>query len=272
MKTRTKHTREVLFFCLLSLVVSLAACSRQEPAKAVKTVPKASLVSSNELSRIPVSLTVPTTIAVQTNIPKHMPPSSVRTPESRQALQEQQKAMRERQQVLLKKAIEDEIQRMEGTIEKLTSQMQAIEMVADSNETVKVARQDVLSRRKEYDHERIQLPGMVDLWKSREAEKTRLVTIKAQPETPEREKAVAEARSEINRLGRMMIDIEVGARTNSLSFQKSIENMRTAEAGLGTSFMTLDEYKELAVRRQKLQDECTDLKSRLADFLKREQK
>ena len=269
MKTRTKHTREVLSFCLLSLVVSLAACSRKEPAKPVA---KALSVASNELSRMPVALSVPTTIAVQTNTPKHMPPSSVRTPESRQALQEQQKAMRERQQVLLKKAIEDEIQKMEGDIENLTSQMQAIEGASDSNETVKAARQNVLDRRKNYDQERIQLPGMVDLWKTREAEKARLVTIKTQAETLEREKAVVEVRSEINRLGRMMFDIEVGARTNSLSFQKSVETLRVAEAELGSSFMTLDEYRGLVVRRQKIQDECSDLKNRQEEFLKREQK
>lgn len=109
MKTRTKHTREVLGFCLLFLVVSLASCSRKEPAKAAKPVAKALSVASNELSRMPVVFSNSTSVALQTNTQKHLPAAVVGTPESQQALREQQKAMRKRQQVFRKKAIEEEL-------------------------------------------------------------------------------------------------------------------------------------------------------------------
>jgi hypothetical protein len=116
MKTRTKHTSGVLFFCLLPLVLSLASCSRQAPPKVAKPVANAPVVASNELSRMPVVSSVSAPVALRPNAPKHPPPSSARTPESSPAVREQQKAMRERQAAYVKKRLEEELAKRQAEL------------------------------------------------------------------------------------------------------------------------------------------------------------
>lgn len=116
MKTRTKHTSGVLFFCLLPLILSLASCSRQTPAKAAKPVAKALSVVSNELSRMPVVFSNSTVIALQTNTPKHRPSAVAHTPESQEAFQNRKKVVREERLAVIEKVREAVLARKQADL------------------------------------------------------------------------------------------------------------------------------------------------------------
>jgi len=173
MKTRTKHARGILGFCLLFLVVSLAACSRKEPAKAAKPVAKTLSVASNELSRMPVVFSNSTSVVLPTNIPKHPPSTGVRTPESRQALREQQKAMRERQQVFRKKAIEEELAKAQVADEQAGLELEKKEgELREKDPVIRDAYTKLLAVRNEYEDACAKIiPGYADQVK--EAERLR---------------------------------------------------------------------------------------------------
>ena len=263
--------------CLIPIVMSLTSCSRREqkvPEKpAVKAVESTATVSSNVVTVLPVvsheSITVKHDEKDVTQSPTPLVANDI---EAQRAMHERQAVMRARQAAFAEKMFTEELQKLEREIEKLNEQIQSVEARTDSSEAVKAAKQKLVDQRKAYDQERIKLPGMSDLWQKREAEKARLLTLKAQPETSERGKNIQEARDEINRLGLMMVNIEIGGRTNSPSLQQSVESLKAAEAGVGASLMTLPEYRDLLAKRQELQDKYLDLQSRQAEFLKKEQK
>ena len=116
MKTRTKHTSGVLFFCLLPLILSLASCSRQTPAKAAKPVAKALSVVSNELSRMPVVFSNSTVIALQTNTPRRRSSAVAHTPESQEAFQNRKKVVREERLAVIEKVREAVLARRQADL------------------------------------------------------------------------------------------------------------------------------------------------------------
>ena len=268
MTERIRYLAWGVVLCAIPVMVCLTACSRKERKTTEKPAVKVMEIAVTPLpavtNKLPV-ITPDSKVMLGTNQAKRLPPPSTSTPETRRALRERQKAF-------AKKAVSNELQRVEQEIEGLTSQLQGIEANAGSNETVRAACQVLADRRKAYDQERSKLPGMLDLWKKRETEKTRLLTLREQPETPERDKAAETAREDIHTLGRQMLEIEQAGRTNVVALQRVVEDMVAAEAGREASFMMLPGYKDLVVKRQKLQEDQGNLMERQSAMALEEKK
>lgn len=227
-----------------------SACSRQEKPKAAVEKPR-----TIEIAPTPLPSTGMVGIVRQadTNLPHY------RTPRRSTSTLESKKALRERQRAFAKKTVEDAIRKNEKQMDDLTLQMQAIKAAGSSNEAVKAAAQVLAERRHAYEEERLKLPGMADLWKQREAAKSRLTALRTQADSPEKDAAVKEAHDEINRVGKQMLEIEMAGRENSPSLQQALISLREAEAGREASLRTLAGYSDLERKLQGLMEQDKNL-------------
>ncbi len=161
-------------------------------------------------------------------------------------------AMQQRRKAYAEKVMGERLRTMEKEIEELTGRMQAIEAGAVSNEAVRAACETLSARRKDYDGERIKLPGMEDLWKKREAAKLRLAELRSRDAAGEQGNALVAAQDELLKLTRKMYEAEMAGRSNSTTLSQSVQALRESEAGYQTSLMAIPEFKILAGKQQEL--------------------
>lgn len=243
----------VVAACAIPVVMCLSSCSREaKPKTPAKPARTAAVPLAVQTGHLEVALSSPTGMV------QWVPPRPI------SSTPERQRAVRAKQKAFARQAIAEEIQKRERDIEGLTDQMQAMRAGAGSNETVRATLQVLAERRTAYDQERSKLPGMLELWKEREAAKARLLTLRAQPEDPGRDKDIAQVQERIDALGGQMIGLEQTERTNASALRQAVETMVSAEAGLEDSLLALPGYRALVLKRQELQEHCRQLRERLA--------
>lgn len=270
MKTRTKHARGILGFCLLSLVVSLAACSRKEPPKAAKPVAKALSVASNELSRMPVVFSNSTSVVLPTNIPKHRPSAVVRTPESQQALREQQKAMRERQQVFRKKAIEEELAKDQVADEQAGLELENKEgELREKDPAIRDAYTKLLAVRNEYEEACAKsIPGYTDLNQKVAQLRVSLIGIQSR-----REKGVAVdvqefagVRKDLNQTLAQISRMRAAANANEASVWQALLKVRDVQASYEQILSENDGYMQMKKKAHQALAQVDILTSKQRDY------
>ncbi len=255
--TMSKRKTVITLLCAnlgVSLLLCLStACSRQEKPKAVEKKP---LTIETAPTPVPSTGMVKIIRKIDTNSPHYRPPEpSTSTPE-------RQKRLRDRQVAFQKKAIAEEIPKIEKQIDELSDQLQAVESLARlSNSAVVASARTLEMAQSAYDQARYALPGMAELKRDRDAAKARLTELKNQTvpqmggaSAPEerRAKALAAAQDEIHRLTQKMYETEMAGRTNSMALQQSVSAFRASESDYQASLMALPEYKDLAAKQNEM--------------------
>lgn len=181
------------------------------------------------------------------------------------------KAANERRSAFAKKAIAEEIVRVETDLDKLSGQIDEIRRgVITTNETVKAAFKNQEMARLQYEQTRMALPGMSELYQKREAVKTRMKALRNPDDkrVEESAKALAMAKIEFRNLAKKMNELEITSRSSSPALADAVSGMRAAEAAYAASFTAIPEHVELENKHQKLFSEFEVLTKKQADLSK----
>lgn len=265
----------------LCLGVVLAGCSKSDRPVPPVATPVAPQAASNAVVEKPAG-------SVQSGKPVVTPPMS---PRDREAIVKQypfsdgqtnalklsdEESMRQakaRGRATAIRVIGEAIVRTQQELDRIAGQMVEAEQGAGTNDQVVMTAWTVLGdKRAAYDVERSKIPGMADLYKAREAAKTRLRALSAEPNAQGADSAAADVRAEIRRLGSAMVELELKGRGEHAALQRAVDDLRAAESRHQASLMAVPAFAELAKKHQELSAQYTGLVKRQLDFTKEDRK
>lgn len=266
----------------LCLGVVLAGCSKSDRPVPPVATPVAPQAASNAVVEKPAGsvqsgkpvVTPPMSPRDREAIAKQYPFSDGQTNAPKISNEESMRAAKVRGREFALRVMGEAMAHTQQEMDKIADQMAVAGNAALTTNQAMQATWAVLGEKQAaYDAERSTIPGMADLYKAREAAKTRLKALSAEPNAQGADSAAAaDVRAEIRRLGSAMVELELKGRGEHAALQRAVDDLRAAESRHQASLMAMPAFAELAKKHQELSAQYTGLVKRQLDFTKEDRK